>query len=866
MVDEDGQKRPKRPDYGFRTGSTTHFFVETKRPNVNLKEDSASAFQLRRYGWSGNLPVSVLTNFEEFCVYDCRIQPKRLDPANKARLRYWRYDEYHKIWDEMASRFSREAVASGSLWDWVEGEKIKGLITVDQAFLQEMENWREMLAKDIALHNKLDQRSLNLLVQRTIDRIVFLRIAEDRGIEIYGRLRSAIGKDRQVYELLKSFFQEADDKYNSGLFHFGQGERASEPDHLALKIDISNEPLRNIISKLYYPSSPYEFSVLPADILGQVYERFLGKVIELSDTGIARVELKPEVRKAGGVYYTPTYIVDYIVKNTVGKLLEGKAPSEAAKLRILDPACGSGSFLAGAYQYLLDWHFDYYRKHPRRFRNRRRETPNGMVLTIPEKRRILLNNIYGVDLDQNAVEVSKLSLLLKMLENENGTDATGLQTAMFAAGGRILPDLSNNIKWGNSLIGTDFFIGEQKMRMMFDDEEKVLKVKPFDWENPKHGFGEIMKAGGFDVVIGNPPYIDSEWMTRYHPLEREYCTEKYKAASGNEVVAFDNQILSIRDYSHIQVFPVGVYPIVYVAQKIKPIEKYVTYEKLRMYRGKINLTDSHSLDYKEYFGNPKYPWRIFSNIDGQNIIKKMQNNKHTLAEVAQVHGAATVAEAYEIKLLLAEAQETSNYQIKVVNSGTIDRFSLLWGQKTFRYIKLKFRKPVIPFDNQPRLPQKRLAQAKSPKIIIAGMTKRLECALDTEGKFLAGKSTTIVLGEVQELKYLTAILNSKLINFFYKAIYGGNKLSGDYLRIGPPQLRTIPIRKIDFSKRTDVAMHDKIVSLVDTMLSLHKKLRDVPGIGREIIESQIERTDAEIDALVYELYGLTADEVEIVEG
>ena len=145
------------------------------------------------------------------------------------------------------------------------------------------------------------------------------------------------------------------------------------------------------------------------------------------------------------------------MQNTVGKLLEGKTPDQAAKLRILDPACGSGSFLTGAYQYLLDWHLNYYREHPTSYRNNRRETPAGMILTTAHKRDILRNNIYGVDLDQNAVEVSKLSLLLKMLENEDESAATGRQTIMFAAGGRILPDLSDNIKWGNSLIGSDFY-------------------------------------------------------------------------------------------------------------------------------------------------------------------------------------------------------------------------------------------------------------------------------------------------------------------------------------------------------------------------------------------------------------------------
>ena len=503
LVSEGGIRRPKRPDYGFRIGNTTHFFVETKMPNVNLKDNPAPAFQLRRYGWSGKTLVGILTDFEEFIVYDCRIQPQKNDTASKARLRYYEFAHYTEKWDEISALFSRQAVAGGSLRTLVD-QQFRGFFSVDEAFLSEMEDWRETLAKDIALHNRqLSQRELNLLVQRTIDRIVFLRIAEDRDIEAYGRLRSAAGDGKQVYEELKTLFNEADDKYNSGLFHFGKEKRTSDPDLLSLNIHIPDDPLRHIIKNLYFPFSPYEFSVLPADILGQVYERFLGKVIELSASGAVRIEEKPEVRKAGGVYYTPTYIVDYIVENTVGDLLWGKSPEEVEKLHILDPACGSGSFLTGAYQYLLDWHLEYYSRDPKRYRNVIREVRGRYVLMTSVKRRILENNIYGVDLDQNAVEVSKLALLLKMLENEDGSDATGLQTVLFAAGERILPDLSGNIKWGNSLIGSDFFRGPQ--RELFDNEEEMNRIKAFNWDK-KDGFPEIMDAGGFVAVIGNPPY------------------------------------------------------------------------------------------------------------------------------------------------------------------------------------------------------------------------------------------------------------------------------------------------------------------------------------------------------------------------
>src|SRR5207249_2066215 len=233
----------------------------------------------------------------------------------------------------------------------------------------------------------------------------------------------------------------------------------------------------------------------PADILGQVYEQFLGKVIRLTAGHHAKVDDKPEVKKAGGVFYTPTYIVEYIVQNTVGKLLEGKAPRQAAKLRILDPACGSGSFLLGAYEHLLNWHLDFYTKtDPARWAKGSRpalvQTSGGWRLTIAERKRILLDNIYGVDIDAQAVETTKLSLLLKVLEGET---QQSLQPVLRMFQERALPDLGDNIKCGNSLIGPDFY---QQQQMTLLDEEERYRINVFDWQKE------------FPQVFGRKPSAD----------------------------------------------------------------------------------------------------------------------------------------------------------------------------------------------------------------------------------------------------------------------------------------------------------------------------------------------------------------------
>jgi hypothetical protein len=477
----------KAPDYCFRIGGVKKFFVEAKKPSINLKEDVSPAFQLRRYAWSAKLSLSILTDFEEFAVYDCRIKPSQTDKASTGRVLYLTYKDYQAKWDELVSIFSREAILKGSFDKYAESSKLKkGTATVDDAFLSEIEDWRDMLARNSALRNSgLSQRELNFAVQRTIDRIVFLRICEDRGIEEYGRLQMQLN-GTNIYRRLVQLFSQADDRYNSGLFHFQkEKDRHEAPDNLTPNIAIDDKPLKDIIRRLYYPESPYEFSVLSADILGQVYEQFLGKVIRLTTGHQAKVEEKPEVRKAGGVYYTPKYIVDYIVKNTVGKLVEDKKPKEVEKLRILDPACGSGSFLLGAYQYLLDWHLKWYiENEPDKWAKTKQpsiyqgpspdpQTPNWH-LTTTEKKLILLNNIYGVDIDSQAVEVTKLSLLLKVLEGEN-SQTLAAEPRLFHQ--RALPDLGDNIKCGNSLIGPDFY----QQQLLLDDEER-LRINVFDWE------------------------------------------------------------------------------------------------------------------------------------------------------------------------------------------------------------------------------------------------------------------------------------------------------------------------------------------------------------------------------------------------
>lgn len=520
--------RVKAPDYAFRIGGTRVFFVEAKKPKVWIYAANEPCYQLRRYAWSAGLPVSVLTNFREFAVFDTQVKPLKDDGPHVARVLYVKVEEYEQRGDEIEALFSRSAVERGSLHRFARETRKRGTGTVDSEFLAWLEDRRDALAGVLSKRNPgLGAAELQFAVQAILNRLLFLRICEDRGIEpleTLAGLRNGTG----VYQRLVRVFERADDRYDSGLFHFrDETGRATQPDRLTPGLVVDDYILKEILADLYYPRSPYAFDAVPTEILGSVYERFLGKVLEVPKAGKVRSVEKPEVRKAGGVYYTPAYIVDRVVRDTLSPLLEGRSPADIATLRIVDPACGSGSFLLGAYDFLMTWFLERYvaggtdRSPDRVFRG-----PGGQWrLTPAEKRRILTTHLFGVDKDPQAVEVAKFSLLLKMLEGEH---VEVLERDARHSGRRILPDLDRNVRCGNSLIGPEFYQAPERQGL---SDDALAAIRPFDW---RAAFPEVFEAGGFDAVIGNPPYVRIQNMKEYAPVEVEYFKRTYRsAASGN---------------------------------------------------------------------------------------------------------------------------------------------------------------------------------------------------------------------------------------------------------------------------------------------------------------------------------------------
>jgi hypothetical protein len=722
-----------------------------------------------------------------------------------------------------------------------------------------------------------------------------------------------------------------------------------------------------------------------------VYEQFLGKVIRLTDGHQAKVEYKPEVKKAGGVFYTPQYIVEYIVKHTVGELVTDKTPRDVAKLRVLDPACGSGSFLIGAFQFLLDWHRDWYianlvpvfidkksvtdpavlallpetvprgKKHLAQAElpiykagtsGDATRTRSDWRLTTAEKKRILLNNIFGVDIDTQAVEVTKLSLLLKVLEEEN-EENIDKQLKLFAE--RALPSLHENIKCGNSLIGTDILTPEMPA-------EEVKRINPFDWDRE---FADVMKAGGFDAVIGNPPYLRIQGLQEHYEDQIPYLIEKYQSAVkrfdlyllfiekgycllnskgllsyicphkflnsdfGSGLRGFfvkNSAIDSIVSFGNNLIFKTATtYTGIFKLQRSKQSKfLYFEFPLLPIIEIPEKLSSLKTENFSEFSISEfsSEPWTLSSSRSQLFIDKLNSSNQLKIADVFTEVMVGVQSGIDNIHLLWEnDTSSTRNDVMRLFSerAGEVIEIEkdlvkpILMGEDVHRYqkiqnhnfviypYKLENGKTVIIDENelktkfpigysylkkyQSELKDIRTRQKTNPeywyschrskdmslfeqeRIITPEISLGCNMTISPGGIYHNTKVYSLIADEKfgEHKHYWLGILNSPLLWWFIKTT--GYALRGGYFTFKTNYLRPFPIRTINFSDPADKARHDRMVALVTQMLELNKKLQDASlDHEKELLSRQIEATDASIDKLVYELYGLTEEEIAIVEG
>jgi type I restriction-modification system DNA methylase subunit len=932
IVERGESEATGRPDYNFRLAGQTKFYVEAKAPSEGL-DNPHHILQAKGYAWNTrSVFFVILTDFEEFRFYDASRQPDERNPDDGLLLRlgYAGYlENAEKLWD-----FSRERVAAGSLDALL--PKIRRAPhlrkQVDEVFLDEMTGWREDLAKDIHKQNPaLTAKQLNEVVQRLLDRIVFIRIAEDRHVIEKRQLAEVVeewethGGKFPIFDWLNALFHKINDDFNGEIFK----------PHLSEEIQVGSEILARIIKRLYPPKSPYRFDVIGVELLGSIYERYLGNTIRLTPKQV-RVEEKPEVRKAGGVYYTPKYIVDYIVKNTVGKIIEGKTPKQIEKVRILDPACGSGSFLIGAFQYLIDYHTQWYLEHPEQevrhahpsldFMREVRTDPDGAKrLSVYRKAKILRNNLFGVDIDPQAVEITMMSLYLKALEGEQ---------SQLPPKQHLLPELKYNIMCGNSLIGPDIY----DQGALFGDAERD-RINAFDWNfvppvaavydrrvydrrdavpavcdrrqepalierryskrtssapTTPTSIGQVMKDGGFDCVIGNPPYG-----ALLADAETSYLRSKYRTAtseldtyglfiekainlcrphgrvsmivptgwySGVRFGSLRRHVAGLTDPSAFVNLPYDVFEawvdttIFVAAKRAKPLSwpRNVSCPvTLKIFAKRHKVEDvrefeqgTHPAEMTSWFAEGADQFLTYADTATAALITKIQNRGRRLKDFTDVQRGVT-------PFNLTEGPEHPHS--RPAFDGTVRRYSFDRGNE--RYVR---------FDDSLAEPKPE-RYFKGPRILLRELISRrfrLQAVKVTED-FVTNKSmqSIVPVAAGPDLNYLLGCLNSGLMSWYF--LHRSNIAQrDDFPKIVLMETRNLPIPAVDLADPADKAQHDKMVALVGRMLELNKKSHSGKLAPSELdrLEREIASTDRETDELVYELYAITDEERKIIEG
>ena len=849
-----------RVDYGFYFNDRAKFYLEAKKFNVDIRNEKF-ANQAIKYSFNKGVTWAVLTNFETLILFNAQnIEGNLYDK----RFFEVKCDEFLERIDQL-KLLSKEAFKDNLLDKEAEkiGKKIQR-VSVSNILYKDLQICRDILTKDLGQWNdKVNPDLLDEGVQKLLDRFIFIRVAEDRGIEpptLIPLVRQAReDTKKRLYQAMAEKFREFDHLYNSNLFlphPFEQWEEYSEATEKAINILYGK--------KGYYE---YDFKVMPADVLGAVYESYLSHRLSKSKKGTT-VSKDASKRKEQGIYYTPDYIVDYIVKNALGPVLDKcKSVEEIKKIKVLDPACGSGSFLIKAFQVIFE-----------KYKKLGFEGPEDLL-----KIRILQENIFGVDLDQQAVEITRLNLLINALTKR-----------------KKFP-LLNNIKNGNSLIsGTD-----KELREYFG--KNFSDKKPFNWQEE---FPEAFKQGGFDAIIGNPPYVMVENLPSD---ERSYLMEKYETAikrfdiyvafiekgmsllnkggflsfiipypflNQNYAEKLRKKILSefsltkIVDLSDIKVFREAIIRnCILVIKRPSQDEKPQTKIEVKKVQNQeqaylLDSLPSHTFESSFFLSLPKAMYRVDLDEDKNSLIEKVDHKSIKVGDVCYVNWGARTG---NIKKYVVK-EPIGDFCKKMVNARNIDRYVINHTDDYIVYKKDELYNPMFE------------ELFESPKIIVRDISgkSRLRATLDYD-KYYAEHTVSLAvpyhfLEEVErrglsiaddqsnlskkyDLRFIIALVNSKLVNYYFSSKLGGG------LHVYPNDVKQLPIYKIDFSDKKEKKAYDEIVELAKKILELNKEIKKATEHSNkwDSLKHEIEKVDVKIDREVYRLYELTKDEMEVIE-
>lgn len=795
-------------DYALSVHGVPKLVIEIKKFQEDLDgkrvvrgRDETYPYQATRYAWHLKVDWCILTNFRELRLYYAHTARPRDGLIFKLR-----YDRYSDVDFDKLSLLSRESVVSGKL-DTLEKRRTRNY--VDREILKDLVECRKKLVHSIFHNNQeLSLNEVKESVQKILDRTLVIRVSEDRGIigadSLWRELDSwrNRGLPTPFMRSLKSLFRDFDEVYNSKLF---------EP-HICEDLKIDNAVLEFILSDeaLY----GYNFDLIDADVLGEIYEDYIGHILAEGDDGIEIVESKT-ARRSRGIYYTPTYIVDYIIRNTLGPVLKNcKTPEDVSKIKVIDPACGSGSFLIKAFDVFKEWYDDYNRREEK---NTTQANWHRISQISDIENRILTENLYGVDLDPQAAEIASVNLMLKTLKK-----------------GKKLPQiLGTNIKIGNSLVSP-----EDLNALSF---QVTKDLSPFNW---KEEFIFLSDETTKIVFVGNPPYIGIEAIPdEDKPIYREiYPTFQYRSdvfalflersinllktgdlcgfiipsriQNNNSYIKLRKLMLDDTKIEQIVQLGTDVFKDVKNETMILIIEKIERDKEDKQFIKIITNVENLSNKLYEYYTIPqklfhetyKNMFNIRLKEEVINIFKKMEEKSIRLSEIAKANQGMRTGD--NKKLIMKE--KLSDQYKPIVRGKDVKRYFI-----DFPNLYVNYDPEILdaPRDEKIFTSTKKLIVQEIRNI---NLVRRVIASYD-DSKYYALQTTNVInllTRSPYSIKYILAILNSKLINFYFRMQWIDIHIKSEYLE-------NIPIYRIDFSSN-EKRKHDAFVDLVDKILQQKK--------------------------------------------
>jgi len=898
-------------DYAFRISDIPKFFVEAKSFKAGVDREEY-ALQAINYSYHKSTTWAILTNFEKVRVFNADWKGK-----DALQTQFFSLDCKNFLSDfDQLLLLSRDSMLQDLLDKQAEkwGKKVKKS-PIDKQLLSDFNEFREILTKSILRKNEslnLTSDELDESVQHIIDRLIFIKTVEDREIEPRRLLTLAREDNRgNLWKKLSQLYRDFDEMYDSNLF----------APHDCEKLVINDETLETVIKRLHETDDhliQYNFANIDADVLGNVYEQYLGHILKKTKKS-AILQNGSSKRKEEAIYYTPTYVVGYIIKNTVGVLADDKNQNYK-RIKIIDPSCGSGSFLIKALDYLisLDANID-------RIQEMKTELYGKGIAT--ERFYYLKNNIFGVDLDPKAVEIAQLNLMLRSTERKER-----------------LPQLQCNIRLGNSLI----------TKSQFSDRN-------IDW---REKFPQVFRSGRFDVVVGNPPYFNIKTLhdERYKEgLQAEfpeiftgqndilyfffglskkilreggylgfivsrYFIESNYAEKLREFLTENMELMQIIDFgSKVRIFKdASINTCIIILRnvvnrkkdniiKIVKVKNWTksNLELLEFIRNNISnsiKTPEIEIHQKRQADLSITGWML-SDEEVVSIIDKLSYNSVPLGLQDDGKGACKILKSLESGLdqtkigdsefqvfcVTKETIEKKGLEKEIlkplIRNGMIRRYQINYNDEylilTLDNTKIEkypnIEKHLSEFETQLKerydykkgnFPFWRLSNLRNIDQLLSKEDKLFVSFIAPENRFVFIKSDSficktdvyvLILNDRRfNLRYIQGILNSKLMNYWIKhntkAVDGsartssGEKKSRHYYT--KESITNIPI------KTSPPEMQEKLVELVieiETQYNLLKSFAGKDNVAKKQIEEKINFLDRQIDSLVCQIYDITEE-------